>query len=410
MDTMVRSRLDALSSRQLAFLWRVQRRAVDGIIPGIRAWDPHAEARLIQALEAAELIAGLPTGDAPDGLGLYQLAEGLPPPPALVYDFEEAFMPAPDDLEGQPTTLASAEGDLAALAASYRQHPPRRTVKGTLDVATLKKVGARLADARLAATGRLSEAHPRWLRAQAMLEVFGLLEQHPISRELWVTDDLRAWLDHPAGERYQRLALKVVDTDLRPLLPAIRAALTGAVAQAIDEVVFVDLLAEQHREVLFSPWGQVGLRTYPRLPGEDARIYDRDGFDHVEGHVLSHVLRRLARLGLLKTADGVFAATDEGRAWAGVAARHPRPPMLLSPDLSLVVPPGSLEPWERYLLERFAPATLRDVVDQHRLDRRSFRRFLTEARLEDALALLERRTAHGVPDTVRDTLVAWAAS
>jgi hypothetical protein len=399
---------DTLPPKLRALLWRIQRRAVDDVFLGVRAWDPHAEAPAIEALEAAGLIAAAP-GDSPPRMGLYRLAPDLPDPPPVSYDFEETLMPPEEDLEAPESSLSAAEGDLAALAAAYRLYPPRRTSKGTLDVATLKKVGRRLAEEGLAASGRLEDAAPRWRRAQSVLEILGLLEEEPVSRTLRVSPALQDLLDRPAHERFQSLAERVIDADLRPLLPPLRAALAQADDQAVDEVIFLDLLAEQHRDILYSPWGQVGVKAYPWLPGEQPRPYDRDGFDAVEARAVEHVLKRLARLGLLRRAPGVFAATDEGRAWAGLAPRVPPPGIVVSPDLAVVVPPGALPPWERHLLERFAPAVRRDVVDQHRLDRRSFRAASAELGEGALLGLLERRAAYGVPPTVRDTLRAWAA-
>lgn len=397
-------RLARLSPRALRLLHRVQRRARDGVALGGRCWDPHGEARAISALLEAELIEL--SGD--DWLGLVRLAPGLPPPPPVPYDFEEALMPPPDDLEAPTLDLLAVEGDLAALAAAFAAHPPRRTLAGTLDVATLKRVGSVLADPGLAERGRMDAADPRWARALRLLELLDLVEQGEIDRLLRPAPSLREALDRPVAARMHALLCHAVDPDLHPLLAPLRAALRQADDQAVDEVIFLDLLAEQHRDVLNAPWGQVGVRLYPQLPGEPPLPYTRETFDLVEAPSFAEVQERATLLGLLRAAPGVFAATAAGRAWAELPPAAPTPRLILSPDREILAPPGALEPWDRYLFEQLAPAAQRDVVDRHRLSKPALSRWLRRWTLEDALELLRAHAAHGVPPNVEQTLASWA--
>lgn len=382
----------------------MQRRARGRDALGGRSWDPHAEASAISALIEAELIEI--TGD--DWLGTLRLAEDLPPPPPVPYDFEEALMPPTEDLEQPGPRLDAVLGDVAALAAAFAAHPPRRTLAGSLDVATMKRVGRLLADPGLTERGRLQDGDPRWLRALRLAELLGLVEQHEIDRQLRPTPALREALERPMAERYDDLLRRGTDPDLHPLLPPLRAALRQADTQAVDELIFLELLAAQHRDVLHSPWGQIGVRLYPQLPGELPLPYTDEAFAWIEGQAFEAVRDRAARLGLLRIAPGVFAATAAGRAWAGLPPVQAPPKLVLSPNLELLAPPGALPPWDRYRFEQLAPAVQRDVVDRHRVTRRSVRQWLQRWTIDDGLALLETHAAHGVPDNVSTTLRSWA--
>ena len=144
-------------ARQL--LHRAQRHARDGVVLGSRVWDPIFERRHVQALLGAGLIEAIPSEQAAPW-GPYRLHPELPPPPTIDYDFADAAMPETDDLSAPAESLITLLHDLAAFTAAASLHPPRRTHAGTLDKATTRKLGRRLADEEVARTGQLG---PRWL-------------------------------------------------------------------------------------------------------------------------------------------------------------------------------------------------------------------------------------------------------
>ena len=124
----------------------------------------------------------------------------------------------------------------------------------------------RLAGPGLGRGGRLTTARTRWQMAGGVVEALGLWECDPLSRALLPAQRVQRLLSQGPAARFDGLARRVVEHDARPLIPALRAALRAAGEQAIDEVVLRALLAEQHRDLLFAPWGQVGDRVYPCPP------------------------------------------------------------------------------------------------------------------------------------------------
>lgn len=383
-----------------ALLWRCQRRARQGKVSALRTWDPHLETPAVQELVAAGLL--LPPEEEEDP-GSFRLAPALPPPPPVPYALDEALMPPPEDLGPPGPSLSGLLEDIAVLAAAWTLTPPRLTVDGTLDVATCKRIGRRLLDEGLAARGRVGESQPRWSRALRVMTALGAVRFADITRLAEPTPALRALLDQPLTERLDQVARRLVDVDEHPLLPAVRAALAQADTLAVDEVILRDLLAEQHRDILYSPWGAPGRHTYPRVPGEALRLYDRDAFDELEGAALDRTLTALEAAGLLRRAPGVFAATPDGRRWAGLP-EPARPALWVGGDLELVVPSGALEPWERYLIELASHPVSRDVVDRLRVSRRDLERARGHIPPEELLALLERRSAHPLSAQARHLL------
>lgn len=396
--------LQALSEAERSLLHRVQRRAHEGFVSGASAWDPHAEARPLAALTQAGLIVPL-SGQA-DPAGPWQLHPQLPPPPPVAYDFDDARMDPPEDLPPSYDS-PSLDADIAAMAAALRRHPLRVTHALTPEVAGMKALGRRLADPALARSGRPEQGDPRWRRALDALRLLKVLAVEEISRELSPNAALPGVLALPPAERLDLLVRRALDPALHPLLPPIREALRQANGQAIDAVIFQDLLAQQHRDLLFSPWGQVGIRTYPRVVDDPIVPYTRDSFDDIEGAAIARALHALGRVGMLRLAPGVFAASGEGRQWAGLNP-GPRPPIHVTPDLEIVVPPGALSARERYLLEQLAHPLSRDVVDRFALRRADLVRWLEHHTLDEALALLSERAAHGLPSAVAHALRGWA--
>lgn len=387
-------------------LFAAQRHALDDVVIGTHAWDPLQDAAAVRALYGAGLLEPLSDGPAPHA-GRYHLHPDLPPPPEVPYDFEEAVMPETDDLaEAGPSPLALLH-DLAGLAAALDHVEPRRTHQGTLARADARRLGRRLGSTDLAEDGNL-EANPRWARALRALEALGAVSMDPIARTLHLDHGLEPTLAGTDQDALDRLVHKLVERDLHVVLPALRTALHQAGHDAVDEVVFLDLLREQHRDVLFTAWLRDGARIYPALGAEPHRPFDAEGFQTVETPMIRDVLARVARLGLIRRAPGVFAATAPGRRWAGVDP-GPQPPIWVSSDLEVVVPPDAITPWERFQLERLGHCVGRDVVDRYRLDRKGLQSWLATHDLEEALDLLRRR-GPAVPATVVDTLTAWARS
>ena len=142
--------------------------------------------------------------------------------------------------------------------------------------------------------------------------------------------------------------------------------------------------------------------------GERPRSYDETGWEKVESRAIERALSRLARIGLIRRAPGVFAATEDGRQWA--AERDaPRPPVWVGSDLEIIVPPHSLTPGERFAVERLGRCVRRDVADRIRLERESVTRWLAWHDVDEAVGILLSR-APGVPRNVVETLLAWQAS
>ena len=402
-----RRALHDLPPKLLTVLTRALRLAEEGVFLGTRAWDPHSEARAVDTLVSVGLITPLDDESLPRW-GRYRLAPGLPEPEPVAYALQDAVMAPPEDLARRGPSLLALEQDLAVFLAGVAAAGVRRTVDGHLDVAGARRLGRRLADPGLSRGGRLTNASPRWQMAARVVEALGLWECDPLSRALLPAQRVQRLLSQGPAARFDGLARRVVEQDARPLIPALRAALRAAGEQAIDEVVLRALLTEQHRDVLFAPWGQVGARFYPCPPEATPTLYDDDGFDEVEGPLLSRAIDALARLGLVTRAPGVFAATAEGRVWAGLDPTGPTPRLLLSADLELVVPPGALPPWERLVVELATSPVSRDVVDRLRLGRVELERALGYVPLSTLLAVLESRVGHSLPPSVVEALQLWA--
>jgi hypothetical protein len=459
-------RLRQLTSRAREVLHSVQRHAIDGMVVGIHAWDPVQDAPAVRELlglgllerlelepsepgpaaksrsaggsevartgrdlrqrvasEGGELEPSEPgpaaksrsaggsevarTGRdlrqrvASEG-GKHAVHPDLPPPPEIAFDFAEAAMPEPTDLgEGRAGPLGLLH-DLASLAAAIDLVAPKRTLAGLIGATDSRKLQDRLCTEKVA---RLEE-HPRWGQALRALEALGVVTLDPMTRELGLDLGLERTLMGSTEQALDHLVHRLVDADLHSALPAVRAALRDAGDGAVDEVVFHDLLAEQHREVLFTPWRRGSEPTYPALDGEHARQFDRDAFDEVEVPMLNRLLGRLDRLGLVRRAPGVFAGTPDGRRWARVEGQL-LPPIWVSSDLELVVPPDGLTPWERFQVERLGRCLARDVVDRYRLERAGVETWLRHHEIDEALALLQRRSP-AVPEVARQTLLEWA--
>ena len=397
-------RLAALSARARELLGSAARHARDGQIVGWQAWDPLEDVDDLRALFAAgwlEPVAGEGWG------GVYRLDPALPQQPEPEPDFAEALLPVPEDLPGPGPGALALLHDLGALAAALAQVSPRRGHDGSLLRADARQLGRQLGLPALARDGRL-EGDPRWKRALDALELLGAASFDPVGRRVTVEPGLEDLLAGEAAEALDRLARRMLDPDLRLGLPALRAALRQAGDRAVDEPLFLELLFEQRRELLFPAWRREGRVCYPAVPGERLVPFDRQGWEAVEARILRKLLERCERLGLLRRAPGVFAATPDGRLWAG-AGEPVRAPLLVSSDLELFVPPDALTPWERYQVERLGRCLGRDVVDRFRLERGHLVRWLQTHDLEEALALLRRR-ARAVPAAVEETLAAWAAS
>ncbi|HHO49881.1 MAG TPA: hypothetical protein ENK18_03185, partial [Deltaproteobacteria bacterium] len=326
----------SLAARSLLFA--AQRYATDHLVLGAQVWDPGGDAPSVRELLSAQLIEPLADDEAPDWAGRYHLHPDLPPPPPLAWDLEEAVMEETDDLQEGPGSPVALLHDLAALAAAIGHLSPRRTHANTLSKADARRLGQRLADEELACDGQL-EPHPRWGRALLSLELLGAVCMDPVSRRLSLDLGLEGVLAGSTSLALDRLVHRLVDPDLRVALPAVHAALVQAGPGAVDEVVFLDLVREQHRDLLFRPWLRRGAALYPTLGDNVLRMFDDAGFDAVEAPMIQALLRRLHLLGLIRRAPGVFAASPDGRVWAGIEA-GPMPPIWISSDLEVVVPPG----------------------------------------------------------------------
>lgn len=393
-----------LRARRL--LQRAQRHARDGVVLGSRVWDPVFDGAPVRSLQGAGLIEAL-SSELEPLWGPFRLVEGLPPPPPVVYDFSEAVMPRVDDLSEPGASLSQLLHDLASLTAALSHHRPRRTLAGSLDLATVRRVGKRLGEERMAA-GEAFERFGRWARALRVMELLGAVSMDPISRELALEPGLEEVLEGTTAQAMGRLVRRLIDGDLHAALPAVKAALAEAGDGAVDEMIFVEELCAQHRDVLHGPWHRDGRDIYPAGGDAEALPFDDEGFERIEARQIHGLLKRLDRLGLVVRADGVFASTPDGRVWA-TGEGGAMPPVWVTSDLGMTVPPGSVTPWERYQLEQLGRCTRRDVVDTYALDRKGLERWLASHEVDEALELLARRCP-GLPSTVRQTLEDWARS
>lgn len=399
------ARIDGLLTPVRKVFFAAQRHALERTVVGLHAWDPLHDADAVRTLVGSGLLIPL-EGNAGDVTGRYRLTDDLPPPPSIDYDFEEAVMDETDDLseprEG-PLTLLS---DLASLAAALLAVTPRRTLAGPLTKADARKLASWLGDASVA-EGKV-EDHPRWGRALQALEALGAVSTDPISREVYLDLGLDETLLGTAEEAVDRFAHRLVDRALHVVVPAVREAIRQAGPGAIDELVFLEMVHEQHREILFPRWRRPDGDVYPHLPEERARPWDERGWDRFETPMILSVLGRLERLGLIRRAEGIFAGTHEGRVWAGALSQPPAP-IWVSSDLEILVPPFSLTPWERLQVERLCRCLGRDVADRFRLERGALEAWLAWHDVDEAISVLERRSP-AVPRGVADTMRSWARS
>lgn len=400
------ARIQAFPINIQRVLYAAQRHALDDVVIGLHAWDPVNDAPAVRALHGAGLITSMQDGSDPY-LGRYRLARDLPPPPEIRYDLEEAAMDETDDLSRPDASPIELLHDMAALAAALQRLVLKRTVAGGVARADGKRLGAQLGDPGLSKDGDLA-THPRWSRAMRALDALGAVATDPLSREIYLDLGLEAAIAGSTRDAMDRLVHRLVDRDLHGVVPAIRAALKAAGPGAVDELIFFDLVREQHRDLLFPVWRRAEGLLYPAAAGETARPYDDDGWERVEVPLIKTVLKRLEHLGAVRRAPGVFGATEDGRIWAG--ALDPTPsPMWARSDLELMVPPDAVTPWERFQIERLGRCLGRDVVNRYKLERDALARWLCTHELDEALALLRRRCP-GVPAVVEDTLKQWARS
>lgn len=392
----------ALPERARRVLHAAQRHAVDGVVLGRHAWDPENDAEAVRILRGARLIDEVPGDAAPPYAGRYRLDPDLPPA-VVPWDFTDAAMDLTDDLDPARPGPVALLHDLASLAAAVEHVRPKRTHAGTIAKADAKKLGVRLG---VALTDLEGDA--RWGRALRGLEALRVVSMDPITREIALDLGLETTLSGDTPDAVDHLAHRLIEPDLHGVLPAVRRALADAGVGAVDEVVFLEILRERHRDVIFPGWRRGGAVYYPIIDGETPRPYDDDGFEHTEAPMIGALLGKLSRLGLIRRASGVFAATDDGRVWAGVTTT-PRPPVWVSSDLEVLVPPDAVTPWERLRIERLGRCLARDVVDRYRLERRGVETWLSTHDIDDAIALLRRRCP-GVPAVVEETLRSWARS
>jgi hypothetical protein len=390
-----------LPPRVLKVLDAARRHAHEGRVLGSHAWDPEEDAPAVRHLHGLGLLHDV-AGEPPI-TGWYTLPPDLPPWIAELPQVGEAIMDAPDDLQPQEASTLLLLHDMASLAAALRVTRVTRTVTGTIARSDAKKLGIRLGEVLNSV-----EDHPRWGMALRGLDALGVISTDPVRRTLDLDLGLERTLVGEVPEAMDRVVRRLIGHDLHPFLPFVRQALAEAGAGAVDEVVFLDLLREHHREILFPAWRRDGRRWYPILASEPPRLMDDAGWDEVETTMFSALLRRLSRIGLVRLAPGVFAPTEDGRAWAG-APIGPHPPVWVASDLEIMVPPGALTPWERFQIERLARCLARDVVDRYRLERSGVETWLSSHDIEEAIDLLRRR-APAVPGTVEETLRSWATS
>jgi hypothetical protein len=401
----VAAKVAELRVRTAEVLRNAQRHATDGEVVGLHAWDPEHDGPAVRALLGAGLLSA-PPGQA-DPAGRFLLHPDLPDAPGVAYDFTEAAMDLTDDLSEPQPSVVTLLHDLAALAAALQRVSTRRTVAGSVMKQDARKLGRQLGAKDLAKSGRFDE-FPRWSRALRALGLLRVVSTDPIKREIFLDDGLDQTLAGTTADAVDRFLHRVVERDLHVLLPAVRQALTDAGNGAVDQLVFVDELRLQHRDVVFPRWLRDGIEQYPGPDGAPGRPWDDDNWERVEGKMVGVLLKRLDTLGLVRRAPGVFAATEDGRLWAGVPT-HPPPPVWVSSDLEITVPPGSVTPWERFQLERLGPCIARDVVDRYRLERPALVQWLEHHDEEQAIALLQRRSP-AVPSSVVTTIRTWATS
>lgn len=399
-------RIQAFPLKIQRVLYAAQRHALDDVVIGLHAWDPEADAPAVRALHGAGLITSITDGSDPY-LGRYRLARDLPPPPEIAYDLEEAAMDETDDLSKANASPLALLHDMAALAAALQRLTLKRTVAGGIARADGKRLGGQLGDPGLAKHGDLL-ATERWARAMRALDALGAVATDPLTREIYLDLGLESAIAGSARDAMDRLVHRLVDRDLHGVVPAVRAALKAAGAGAVDEMIFLDLVREQHRDLLFPAWRRASGLLYPSAAGEDSRPYDDEGWERVEVPLIRGVLKRLEHLGAIRRAPGVFAATEDGRIWAG-AIDPPPSPMWARSDLELMVPPDAVTPWERFQIERLGRCLARDVVNRYRLEREALARWLATHELDEALDLLRRRCP-AVPPVVEETLRQWSRS
>ncbi len=381
-------------------LARAQRHASDGgrRLYGRHAWDPEGDAEHVRRLLAAGLIER-----HAEQAELYVLHPDLPPPPALAFDVADAVMDETDDLPPAKPGPIGLLDDLASLAAAIEAVAPRRTATGALAKADAKRLCRRLA----IPDGSL-DGEPRWGRALRALDALGAVTVDPLERTLHLDLGLEETLRGDAADAVDHLVHRLIEQDLHEVVALVREALRQAGTGAVDEVVLLELLREQHRDLVFHPWSRDGELVYPVVEGETPRPFDDRSFEEVEVPMIRAALSRLDRLGLVRRAPGVLAATPDGRVWARVAELQ-MPPVWATGDLELVVPPHGVSPWERMQIERLGTCVARDVVDRYKLDRKSLVAWLAAHDVDEAVELLRRRCA-GLPPTVEATLRAWARS
>lgn len=405
-----RSRAEAVASLRhdlRVILHRAQRYALDGVVLGQQAWDPEHDAEAVRTLVRAELLYPEPSDDDAPYTGPYRLDVDLPDSPPVPYDLAEAAMDETDDLsEPGPGPYALLE-DMACLAAALERDPVTLTQTGQVSIHDSRRLGTRLQAPALRDGARLDD-DPRWGRALRGLRALRVISPDPIQRTLKLDLGVEDTLAGTTEDALDRLVHRLVDRDLHAAVPAIRAALKAAGEGAVDEMIFYELLTAQHRDVLFPGWSHDGHLVYPHLPGQVGRPYDEASFEQVEQPMLRAALRRMERFGLIRRAPGVFAATEDGRRWAA-ATDAPTPPIWVTGDLELIVPPQALTLWERFQIERLSTCLQRDTVDRYRLDRDALATWLSIHTVGDALDLLRRRCP-GLPDAAVATLHAWAAS
>ncbi len=398
--------VEALSPDLKRCLVSAQRHAVEGVVYARHAWDPVADAAHVRDLYVRELISVVQADDEPE-VERYRLHPDLPPPPPVVYDFSEACMPEPDDLEAPSPGPMALLDDMASLAAALEHVRGKLTHAGVLTQPDARKVGAQVGSAAIAKSGSV-EADPRWGRALRGLHALRVIGVDPLSRMLQLDLGLETVFLGEATDAVDRLVHRLVDADLHSVIPAVRAALAQAGTESVDEMIFLEGVREQHRDVLITPWLRKGRKIYPVPEGGTEFPFDDEGFERFEDHMIRSVLGRMARFGLIRRAPGVFAATEDGRRWAGVS-KGAVPPIWVSGDLEIIVPPGALTPWERFQIERLGRCLQRDVVDRFRLEPDKLRTWLGTHDVAEAVALLERRCP-GVPQSAKESLQSWAKS
>ena len=400
------AKVSALSRTAQRVLHQAQRHAINHEVFGVHAWDPQHDGPDVRALLSAELLFALP-GEAAPYSGRYALNPDLPPPPEVTYDFTEAAMDETSDLPDGTRGPGQLLHDIASLAAAVLHVSPQKTHQHTLNKGDAKKLAHRLGAPQLALTADL-EGDARWGRALRGLEALGVVSTGPLSRRLELDLGLETTLTGDTVEAMDRFLHRVLDRDLHVVLPALRQALHDAGEGAVDEMIFLEELYEQHRDVFFPVWQRSMGRIYPAAEGERVRAYDEDGWERVERRMVQRALSRAELLGLIRRADGVFAGTSDGRRWARCHALR-RAPVWVTSDLELMVPPHSITPWERFQIERLCRCLGRDTVDRYRLEREGLVQWLSTHELPEALDVLNRR-APAVPLNVVETLTAWATS